>query len=108
MFVFRTLSLSPSVLIVIFCRFGGGAGHPLRFNDTWSFDISTKTWTELQCAGTIPSPRSGHAAVLIDNIMYVFGGETAEGTILGDLAAFNLSSKRIFMFDQMHLFTYNI
>ena len=75
----------------MFCRFGG-AGL-LYYNDTWSFDISTRQWTGLQCTGFIPFPRAGHAAVLVDDIMYVFGGRAPDGTKLGDLTAFNLSSK---------------
>ena len=82
---------SPSPLI-IFCRFGGSdGGH--SFNDTWSFNISTRKWTELQCTGSIPSPRFGHAAVLVNNVMYVFGGRVTGGTKLGDLTALDLSSE---------------
>ena len=74
------------------CRFGGGdSGH--YFNDTWSFNTSTRKWTELQCTGSIPSPRVGHAAALVDDVMYVFGGRTIGGTYLGDLIALDLSSK---------------
>ncbi len=72
------------------CRFGG-TGSIHFYNDTWSFDISTRKWTELQCTGSIPPPRAYHAAVLVDDVMYVFGGY--DGTYLGDLTAFNLSSK---------------
>ncbi len=71
----------------------GGINSPHYCNDTWSFDISTRKWTELQCTGSIPSPRGAHAAVLIDDIMYVFGGHAIDGTYLGDLTALNLSSK---------------
>ena len=74
------------------CRFGGCAG-PHTFNDTWSFNISTRKWTEVQCTGSIPSPRSSHAAVLIDDVMYVYGGRTVDKTQLSDLTAFNLSSE---------------
>jgi Galactose oxidase, central domain len=74
------------------CRFGGW-GDQEYFNNTWSFNISTRKWTELQCTGSIPSPRSAHAAVLIDDVMYVFGGRTDDDTYLGELTAFNLSSK---------------
>jgi hypothetical protein len=92
MFVSLLSSPSPSPLIIMFCRFGGCTG--LRyFNDTWSFNIVTRKWTELQCTGSIPSSRMSHAAILIDNVMYVYGGRTAGGTDLGDLTAFNLSSK---------------
>ena len=90
--MFVSLLPSPSSLITIICSFGG-CGAPGDFNDTWSFNISTRKWTELQCTGSIPSPRRGHAAVVIDDIMYVFGGSTIDETYLCDLTALNLSSK---------------
>ncbi len=82
---------SLSTLVIILCRFGGRGDHHW-YNDTWSFDISTRKWTELQCTGSIPSPRSSHAAVLVDDVMYVFGGYTGK-TDLGDLYALQLSSE---------------
>ncbi|KAF8499857.1 hypothetical protein F5888DRAFT_1921663 [Russula emetica] len=90
--VFVSLLVLPSTLILIFCRFGGYDGQH-DFNDTWSFNILTRKWTELQCTGSIPSPRAGHAAVLVGDIMYVFGGN-ADGINLGDLTALNLSTQR--------------
>ncbi len=90
--VFVPLSSSPSPLIIMSCRFGG-VDYPYEYNDTWSFDISTRKWTELQCTGSIPSRRSSPATVLVDDVMYVFGGCTIHGTYLGDLTALNLSSK---------------
>jgi len=79
----------------MFHRFGGASDEGY-INDTWSFDISTRKWTELQCAGSIPSPRACHAAVLLGDVMYVFGGFSGRpfnGTFHGDLTALNLSSK---------------
>jgi hypothetical protein len=76
----------------MFCRFGG-RGDQHDFNDTWSFNISTRKWTELQCTGSIPSPRGQHAAVLVSGVMYVFGGSSYDTKLLGDLTALNLSSK---------------
>ena len=84
-------SQSLSTLVIIFCRFGGyGGRHYL--NDTWSFNISTREWTELRCTGSIPSPRGGHAAVLVDGVMYVFSGFNDE-TEVDDLYALQLSSE---------------
>ena len=82
-------------LVIIFCRFGGSDGineSDHYYNDTWSFDISTRKWTELQCTGSIPSPRVGHAAVLVDGMMYVFGGLKANN-FLDDLIGLQLSSE---------------
>jgi len=85
-------SHSLSTLVIIFRRFGGYNGKQHYYDDTWSFDISTRKWTELQCTGSIPSPRGGHAAVLVDDVMYVFGGFTGK-IALDDLYALQLSSE---------------
>jgi len=98
--VFVSLLPSPSPLIAMFCRFGGSYSTR-HLNDTWSFNISRRKWTKLQCTGSIPTPRAGHAAVLLGDVMYVFGGFGGHpiggtylgGTYLGDLTALNLSSK---------------
>ncbi|KAF8500871.1 galactose oxidase [Russula emetica] len=88
------VSVATEDRIIIF----GGSDSRHDYNDTWSFDISTRKWTELQCTGSIPSPRSGHAAVLIDDVMYVFGGFTMDKTYLDDLIALQLSTQRWFKF----------
>jgi N-acetylneuraminic acid mutarotase len=90
MFVLLTSSHSP--LVIILCRFGG-TDDQHHYNDTWSFNILTRTWTKLQCTGSIPSPRSGHAAVIVDDVMYVFGGFSADKAYLDDLIALHLSSE---------------
>ena len=90
MFVFP-VSLS-SIFVIILRRFGGTDGR-WHYNDTWSFDVSKRKWTELQCTGFIPNPREGHAAALVDDAMYVFGGRGVDGTDLGDLSACKLSSR---------------
>ena len=90
--MFVHLTSSHFNLVIILCRFGG-TDDQQYFNDTWSFNTSTRTWAELQCTGSIPSPRSGHAAVLVDDVMYVFGGFSADKAYLGDLIALHLSSE---------------
>jgi hypothetical protein len=94
-----------STLVVMFRRFGG-LGDQRRYNDTWSFDTLTRKWTELQCTGSIPSPRAGHAAVLVGDVMYVFGGlSTDEGQYLGhmgDLYALQLSSECFSVLNRCH------
>ena len=90
--LFVHLSPSSSSLVIIICRFGG-TGSEKRYNDTWSFDVSTGKWTELRCTGCVPSPRLGHTASLIDDVMYAFGGLDGDGRVLDDLIALKLSSK---------------
>ena len=45
--------------------------------------------------------REGHAAALVDDVMYIFGGRTEEGADLGDLAAFRITSRRWYTFQNM-------
>ena len=81
-------------------RFGGTNGTQW-FNDVWSFDPKVVAWSQLDCIGYIPVPREGHSAALIDDVMYIFGGRTEEGTDLGDLAAFRITSRRWYTFQNM-------
>lgn len=86
------------VLTII--RFGGTDGVTW-FNDVWSYYPHTNSWTQLECIGYIPSAREGHAAALVGDVMYIFGGRTEEGIDLGDLAAFRISSRRWYTFQNM-------
>ena len=81
-------------------RFGGTNGTQW-FNDVWSYDPRINTWTQLDCIGYIPAPREGHSAALVGDVMYIFGGRTEEGADLGDLAAFRITSRRWYTFQNM-------
>jgi N-acetylneuraminic acid mutarotase len=70
------------------------------------FDINTRRWTELECIGYIPAPREGHAAALVDDVMYVFGGRGIDGKDLGDLTAFKFSCKYACPSDQYCILTF--
>ncbi|KAK2032943.1 kelch domain-containing protein [Colletotrichum zoysiae] len=80
--------------------FGGTNGYQW-FNDVWSYDPATNEWSQLDCIGYIPVPREGHAAAIVDDVMYIFGGRTEEGVDLGDLAAFRITSRRWYTFQNM-------
>ncbi|KAG6995711.1 hypothetical protein G7Y79_00042g078160 [Physcia stellaris] len=45
--------------------------------------------------------RAGHSAALVGDVMYIFGGRTEEGADLGDLAAFRITSRRWYTFQNM-------
>lgn len=81
-------------------RFGGTNGSHW-FNDVWSYDPVPSAWAQLECIGYIPAPREGHSAALVNDVMYIFGGRTEEGADLGDLAAFRLTSRRWYTFQNM-------
>ncbi|TDH68635.1 hypothetical protein CCR75_000937 [Bremia lactucae] len=53
----------------------GGYDGDRRLNDFYSYNFLTQTWTNVFVnAGHQPTSRYGHAAVVYDNAMYVFGG----------------------------------
>lgn len=79
----------------------GGTDGVIWFNDVWTYEPRSNAWTELDCIGYIPVAREGHSAALVNDTMYVFGGRTQEGVDLGDLAAFRISSRRWYMFQNM-------
>ena len=70
----------------------GGTDSQYHYNDTWTYDTISCTWAELHCIGFIPSPREGHSAALVDDVVYVYGGRGVDGKDLGDLGAFKISS----------------
>lgn len=79
----------------------GGTDGSRWFNDVWTYDPATNSWSEQDCIGYIPAPREGHAAALINDTMYIFGGRIQDGTDLGDLVAFKISARRWYMFQNM-------
>ncbi|KAG1778034.1 hypothetical protein EV702DRAFT_968580, partial [Suillus placidus] len=79
----------------------GGTDGLWYYNDTWSYDTITRTWSELECIGFIPSPREGHAAAVVDDVIYIFGGRGVGSKDLGDLAALGMSNQRWYMFQNM-------
>lgn len=70
----------------------GGTDSQYHYNDTWTYDTASRAWAELHCIGFIPSPREGHSAALVDDVVYVYGGRGVDGKDLGDLGAFKISS----------------
>ncbi|KAG0703625.1 hypothetical protein DFH29DRAFT_998279 [Suillus ampliporus] len=79
----------------------GGTDGQYHYNDIWSYDTNTRTWTELQCTGFIPSPQEGHATAVVDDVIYIFGGRGVDGKDLGDLAAFNISNQQWYLLQNM-------
>ena len=43
-------------------------------NQLLGFDPSSINWSNLQCSGTVPSPRSRHASAMLDDKVWLYGG----------------------------------
>ncbi|KXN83221.1 Tip elongation aberrant protein 1 [Leucoagaricus sp. SymC.cos] len=70
--------------------FGGYRG--LHLADTWAFNTNTEKWSQFQCVGDVPSPRSCTAGVMLDDIMYVIGGYHEKE--LNDVFTLKISERR--------------
>jgi N-acetylneuraminic acid mutarotase len=66
--------------------YGGQTDGTPFLGDTWSYDATTKRWTEVKGPG--PGPRNLYAAVGTANTMYVFGG-FAKGGAMSDVWSFD-------------------
>jgi len=79
----------------------GGSSPGKCFNDTWVLKIKEKSnisgddinacWEQVVTTGTLPAGRSGHAAAVYQDNMYIFGGNTLSETF-NDLYRLNLLS----------------
>ncbi|HEY7680652.1 MAG TPA: kelch repeat-containing protein [Terriglobia bacterium] len=59
----------------------GGAGPSGLLADSWQYNFASNSWTQLNPAGTPPSPRAGHSATFNESYdaAIFFGGSTADG-----------------------------
>ncbi len=65
--------------------FGGKETDTILFDDLWSYDATTQTWTQLGPANAGPSARYGHSAFVYNGAVYFFGGMLADYSYLEEL-----------------------
>ena len=54
--------------------FGGTSEEGEKLSDMWKLDLRTYHWDQVIGNGDIPTGRSGHSAVLYNDVMIIFGG----------------------------------
>ena len=75
----------------LFVVFGGtrtdaeAVGRFLYLDDLWVLDTDSMRWHCPTLAGRKPPARYGHAAVVIDFKVYIFGGKGAGGALYNDV-----------------------
>ncbi|OMH81510.1 Tip elongation aberrant protein 1 [Zancudomyces culisetae] len=69
----------------------------------WMFDTSTAKWEEIHVKGQVPPARYGHAAVIVEDTMYIIGGRRLTGEPIMDFIAFKIKSKLWFTFPEQGL-----
>lgn len=79
----------------------GGANRDLWYSDTWCYDPALNEWTQLDCTGYVPAPCQGHAATVIGDTMYVFGGMSSQGNLIDQLFALKLTTHKWYTFQNL-------
>jgi N-acetylneuraminic acid mutarotase len=75
----------------------GGADEQFFYNDIWCYDPPSNKWEAIPAFGVLPTSRQGHAASVVDDTMYIFGGMNHEDQFLGDLCAFKFNGESSYM-----------
>ncbi|KAK8607131.1 hypothetical protein V6N13_052877 [Hibiscus sabdariffa] len=65
----------------------GGWDGKKWLSDLYILDTISLEWTELSVTGSLPSPRCGHTATMVEKRLLVFGGRGGGGPIMSDLWA---------------------
>ncbi|XP_076943956.1 protein GLUTELIN PRECURSOR ACCUMULATION 3-like isoform X2 [Bidens hawaiensis] len=65
----------------------GGWDGKKWLSDVFVLDTMSLEWTELVVTGTLPPPRCGHTATMVEKRLLVYGGRGGGGPIMGDLWA---------------------
>jgi hypothetical protein len=73
--------------------FGGRNDYNDKLNDTWEFDITAKTWTQIDCEKS-PIGRSSHTLVNFSNRMILFGGIVDITKEINEIHQFDFGSKK--------------
>lgn len=58
----------------------GGAGAQGPLGDLWTFDISSRQWSEPATSGEAPAAREMHTGTMVDDTrMLIYGGRGPDG-----------------------------
>lgn len=70
--------------------FGGVYNNEKVSNDLWCFDIPSSKWTQVSTSGNIPLPVNEHSACIINDRLFVYGGNDFSGIIYNSLYVLDL------------------
>nr|POE81500.1 ring finger protein b [Quercus suber] len=63
----------------------GGWDGKRWLSDVYVLDTISLEWMELSVSGSLPPPRCGHTATMVEKRLLVYGGRGGGGPIMGDL-----------------------
>ena len=71
--------------------FGGETSNGLS-NDLWMFNPATKHWDNITVSGATISPRKNASMTIRNGVIYIAGGEDANGNVLTDAYTINAAT----------------
>ncbi len=71
--------------------FGGETSNGLS-NDLWMFNPATKHWDNITVSGATISPRKNASMTIRNGVIYIAGGEDANGNVLTDAYTINVAT----------------
>lgn len=72
--------------------FGGVYNNEKVSNYLWVFDATDDKWTQVNTVGDIPLPVNEHSSCVIDDKLYIYGGNDFSGIIYSSLYALDLNT----------------
>ncbi|EXC25398.1 RING finger protein B [Morus notabilis] len=75
----------------------GGWDGKKWLSDVYVLDTISLEWTELPVTGSLPPPRCGHTATMVEKRLLVYGGRGGGGPIMGDLWALKGLIEEVFV-----------
>ncbi|KAK6461989.1 hypothetical protein DFJ63DRAFT_288980 [Scheffersomyces coipomensis] len=72
--------------------FGGVYNNERVSNDLWSYDALANKWTQIPTTGNIPLPVNEHSSCIVEDKLYVYGGNDFKGVIYNSLYVLDLNS----------------
>lgn len=70
--------------------FGGIYNNEKVSNDLWCFDALINKWSQLPTSGNIPPPVNEHSSCIINDQLFIYGGNDFHGLIYDALYVLNL------------------
>ncbi|ODV76826.1 uncharacterized protein CANTADRAFT_57681 [Suhomyces tanzawaensis NRRL Y-17324] len=70
--------------------FGGVYNNERVSNDLWSYDALVNKWTQIPTSGAVPQPVNEHSACVVNDKLYIYGGNDFSGIIYNTLYVLDL------------------
>ncbi|KAI5955724.1 KEL2 [Candida jiufengensis] len=72
--------------------FGGVYNNEKVSNDLWVFDVEEEKWQQVNTSGEMPLPVNEHSSCVVNDKLYIYGGNDFSGIIYSSLYVLNLNT----------------